>query len=171
MARIEKRSLADGTPRYKCIIRRKGAPLKTKTFRTRSLAKKWATRIEAEILDGRALPTREQERRTIADLVGRYEEEVLPAYGEHAQRRRTAHLDWWCDRLGEMPLIKVTRSVVDSALRALATGQTPTGRPAAPATRNRYLATLCHAFSVAKKRWEWIDRNPLTGLAPDAGLQ
>ena len=46
MARIEKRALADGSARYKAIIRRKGHPLKTRTFRTRAQAAAWAKRVE-----------------------------------------------------------------------------------------------------------------------------
>ena len=36
MASIVKSALKDGSPRYKAIVRRKGAPMKTKTLRTRA---------------------------------------------------------------------------------------------------------------------------------------
>ena len=52
MARVEKRRLKDGTTRYKAIIRRKGVPLKTKTFATRKQALRWATRLENKIFEG-----------------------------------------------------------------------------------------------------------------------
>lgn len=34
-------------------------------------------------------------------------------------------------------------------------------RDRSPATVNRYLAVLSHAFAVAVKEWGWLDDNPL----------
>ncbi len=47
MARIEKRTLKDGSTRYKAIIRRKDV-FKTKTFGTKKAAQRWAKRLEAK---------------------------------------------------------------------------------------------------------------------------
>lgn len=163
MARIERRELADGTLRYKVIVRRKGAPLKARTFRTQAAAAKWATKIEAAILDGRQLPSRDAERRTVADLVLAYtNREPIGETGllggnaafldlsprEQAQRIR--QLDWWAERIGDTKLAAVTPGTVRTHLEGLTT---------AAATRNRYLAALRAAFSYAEGR-EWATTNP-----------
>ena len=106
MPRIEKRRVKDGSTRYKAIIRRKGYPLKTKTFRTRAQATAWAKRVEVMILDHRALralPTWEADRRTVADLVDRYVEEILPRKPRSEPEQRY-QLQWWRDQIGSYTL-------------------------------------------------------------------
>ena len=65
MQRIEKHTLKDGTPRYKAIIRRKGAPMRTKTFRTKAQAAAWAKRLEVKIMDGRAMASWQADKKTL----------------------------------------------------------------------------------------------------------
>jgi integrase len=165
MARIEKRLLNDGSTRYKAIVRRTGAPMRTKTFRTRAQAIRWGREIDNLVDDRKALPTRVDEQRTVNDVIGRYRLEILPDLDRKGQSSRSNHLAWWSKRIGDLRVSEVGLSVIDGALRALARGETPSGKNASPATRNRYLATLRHAFSIARRRWEWIDGNPISGLA------
>ena len=165
MARIEKRQLVGGGTRYKAIVRRRGAPMRTRTFRTRAQATRWGREIDNLIDDGRSLPTATDAGRTVDDLIERYKAEIVPNFDRRGQRARSTHLDWWSARIGHLRIGEVGPSVIDSALQALARGETPSKRKASPGTRNRYLATLRHAFSVARKRWEWTDKNPLSFLA------
>lgn len=165
MATIQKSLMRDGSTRYKAIIRRKGSPIRTKTFRTRAQAARWGREIDNLIDDRRAVPAAASERRTVSDLVRKYEERILPDFDLSEQRARRNHLAWWCRRIGHLRLDEIGAAVVDDALGALAAAETPSGKPASPATRNRYLASLRHAFSIAQRRWEWVDRNPLSGMA------
>ena len=164
MARIEKHTLKDGSVRYKAIIRRKvrgRTVLRSKRFGTRKQADRWAKRLEAKILDGRQIPTLEDEHRTLDDLIERYREDVLPSLRGKGREHRDKHLAWWADRLGSRSLRHIRRSVVHEALLKLQKGDTLRGSPASPATRNRYLAALRHALSYAVRRLEWIESNPV----------
>lgn len=158
MARVEKRRLQDGTLRYKAIIRRKGAPMKTRTFRTQAQAQNWAKRIEVDLLDGRALPSGESEKRTVSDLVERYTKEVLPQK-PRSSVKQTPQIQWWGRELGSVRLRKVTPSLIAEKRDHLAR-ERESGKRRKPATVNRYLAVLSHAFSIAEKEWEWVASNP-----------
>ncbi len=164
MPMIQKRTLKDGSARWKAVIRRKGVPKRSRTFRTRAQAAAWAKRAEVRILDGRAPADPGEERRTVNDVIDEYMQRVLPGFGPRDRRKRLTHLKWWSDRLGEVRLVTLRRAMVGDALRALERGESPSGKPAAAATRNRYLATLRHAFSFAMKDLEWIPTNPLSRM-------
>ena len=164
MARIEKHTLNDGSVRYKAIIRRKvrgRTVLRSKRFGTRKQADRWAKRLEAKILDGRQIPTLEEEHRTLNDLIDRYREDVLPSLRGRGREHRDKHLTWWAERLGSQTLRHLRRSAVHEVLLKLEKGDTLSGKPASPATRNRYLAALRHALSYAVRRLEWIESNPV----------
>ena len=159
MARIEKRALSDGSSRYKAIIRRKGHPLKTKTFRTRAQAAAWAKRLEVMILDHKALPTWEANRHTVGDLVDRYIEEILPGK-PRSFREGNRQLRWWKEQIGSHTLAAATPALLSQCRGQLSRGTTRSGKGRQPATVNRYLAALSHAFTVAVKEWGWIETNP-----------
>ena len=158
MARIEKRNLADGSPRYKAIIRRKGSPLLTRTFRTKAQAQKWATSMEHDMIDEREMPSREEQRRTLGELVDRYIEEQLP--GKKSGKDQSRILTWWKGRIGDRRLIEVTPALLSEIKGELSRGRVGTSTRR-PATVNRYLAYLSHAFTVAVKEWQWLRANPM----------
>jgi len=61
-----------------------GHPTVSKTFPTRALAEEWAKLTEADMLRGAYLPRGEAERTTLADLIKRYRDDVLPSKrGKH----------------------------------------------------------------------------------------
>ena len=78
MATIEQRRGRDGQQVYRVKVRRKGAPPLTATFSKLSEAKKWAQVNEGAVLEGRHFKTAEAKRHTLADLIDRYVENVLP---------------------------------------------------------------------------------------------
>jgi len=164
MATFLKLTLDDGSPRWKAIVRRKWHPVRTRTFRTRAQSEAWAKRVEVSILDGRLVPDRSEERRTVGEVIDRYISEVVPRYPARDQKKRMTHLNWWSKRLGDVPLLGFSRSMATDGLRALDKGDSPSERPASPATCNRYLATLRHVFSFAMKELEWIPMNPVSGM-------
>lgn len=178
MARIERRTLADGTSRYKAIVRRKGAPMKTRTHRTLAAAEKWARKVENAIDDGRQLPSRDQDRRTLGELVLRYshreprkdtagaallDKDQQPELGGNAeflglstreQAKRRAQLDWWVAQMGgDRKLARVAAADIREALAGAALD----GK--GPATLNRYLAALRAAFTFAEGLG-WVTTNP-----------
>lgn len=140
MATIVKKTMADGTTRYQAVVRRIGK-LKKKTCRTHAAAVRWATSTEAKIQDGVELPSADDERRTVSQTIAAYLlAGVLDNLRSAPERRR--HLEWWGERIGSVRLRDLSRDQVRMQLAALESGETPTGRPAGPATRRRYLASL-----------------------------
>lgn len=77
MATIEERG--DGRSKtYRVKVRRKGYPLKTKTFDRYADAKRWAHEVEHQIDSGSAVWEKEAERTTLGEALTRYAEEVTP---------------------------------------------------------------------------------------------
>lgn len=148
MATIETREGTKGV-RYRAVVRLEGQ-VQRATFRTKSEAKKWAARIEAGIVEGKHLPAPEAKRKSVADLVERYERTVLA--GKRKDAKRCAR--FWSDRLGTLKLARLTPARVAEVRDELAETR-------APATVNRYLAALSHACTVAEREWGWLAANPL----------
>ena len=78
MATIEQRTGKDGQPVYRVKVRRKGQPAQTATFLKLAEARKWAQVTEGAVLAGRHCGPRDAKKRTLADLVDRYTQDVLP---------------------------------------------------------------------------------------------
>ena len=72
MAAIDKRTHASGTVTYRVRIRMSGSPSITESFPTRREAKEWASKMEAEVRQGRYFGTEERKERTFAELADRY---------------------------------------------------------------------------------------------------
>jgi len=159
MATITGRVNGDGTTRWEVQVRLRGHPAATARFERKTDAKKWAAQTEAAIREGRYFPTAEARRHTLADLLDRYIKDVLPA--KKNARAQRPHFDWWRAELGALRLTEVTAARIGEARDKLAA--TPTNRgPRSPASVNRYLAALSHAFTVAVKDWQWTETNPVT---------
>lgn len=159
MATIQKRETKAGAS-YTVTVRKRGAKPQTATFRRLTDAKKWARQTEAAIEEGRFFNTAEARRRTVADLIERYVEDVLPTKSAAAQKKQAPQLAWWASELGHLSLVDCTPSALVAARDGLAKGMTSRGRRS-PATVNRYLAILSHAFTKAVREWEWLTVNPM----------
>ena len=78
MASIEKRQGSDGKPQYRVKIRLKGAAPQSATFTRKLDANRWAQSTEAAIRDGRYFSTSEARKRTLTELLDKYEKKVVP---------------------------------------------------------------------------------------------
>jgi integrase len=92
MAMIRKRENEDGTISYQAVVRKLGFPHVSKTFSTKTRAKKWAKRIEVGIEDGNA-PSTEASRTTLKEALERYKREVTPK--KKGARREQNRVDAW----------------------------------------------------------------------------
>ena len=99
MATVESRQTPDGKKAYRVKIRLKGFPTQTATFERRTDAKAWAQATEAAIKEGRHFKTAEAKKHTLADLIERYRQDVLPKKSRDAQRNQGCHLTWWDQQL------------------------------------------------------------------------
>ena len=121
------------------------------SFRTKTEAKQWATSVENKINQNEYLPSSEAKRRTVEDMLERYRTHELPNKSD--KRNTTRYLDFWIAEIGNRKLATVSRATVielrDDMVKAKS-----------PATVNRYVATLRHAFKLAVVDWEWVGKNP-----------
>lgn len=160
MATIRERANSDGTPSYQVIVRLKGFPAQRATFTRKTDAKRWAQDTESAIRDGRHFRTNEAKRHTLAELIDRYVEDVLPTKPRSVEKQ-TAQLEWWKTRLGAYTLADVTPALITECRDELLRGVTYKGTKRGPATVVRYLAALSHALSIAVREWGWLDDSPM----------
>ena len=162
MASITRRKQSNGATAYRAQIRMKGRPSLSATFERLTDAREWCASTEAAIREGRYLSRTEAMRHTVAEMLGRYERDILPRKRAWSKGQRK-QLSWWKSRLGNICLADVSAAMIAEARDALAATpvkQGKTEKPRTAAAVNRYMAALSHAFTVACNDWDWIADNP-----------
>jgi integrase len=162
VATISKRTTQTGV-RYIAQVRLKGHPPQSRAFERKTDARDWAQETEANIRSGRASGLATSQRHTLAELVDKYVEEVLPnklaiaaSYGQH--------LAWWRDRLGAHPLSELRSELIEAAYRQLLREPGSTGRRRSATTANRYLISLSSCLTFGRKKLKWLSVNPASGV-------
>ena len=159
MATIRKRigeKAGKKTTKWQAMIRRGGHRPFSKTFKTKTEAEAWATAVENSINRDEFVPSPESRRRTVSDMLERYSKTELPKKADSTNEKR--YIKFWTDEIGGCKLGAVTRSQIVELRDQMAESKSP-------ATVNRYLATLRHAFRVAMTDWEWCARSPCQKIA------
>lgn len=180
MASIRERVSADGKKSFHVQVRLQGFPPQTKSFDTKTEAKRWAQYVETELRAGRYMPVARAQRRTVKDMLEEYRQRVLIPLKPKRVRDQGPQLDWWISKIGHYSLADITAEPIGRARDELLTKPIPSpakrppadgdgsvmvkGKPKlrAPATAVRYMAVLSHAFNVAVKEWEWLPASPMT---------
>lgn len=157
MATIRERVNSKGERSYQAMVRLKGAPTQTVTFERKTDAKRWVQSVESAIREGRHFKTSISKKRTLAELIERYIEDVLPRRPKSINARGR-QLRWWKQELGYLSLADITPDTLGKTRDKLHKGRKA-------ATVVRYLAALSHAFSVACNEWGWLENNPLKKVA------
>lgn len=152
MATIEKRTTQDGKTSYRVKIRLKGHPVQSATFDRLTDAKKWAASTESAIRENRHFKLAEAKKHTFNDLVIRYSSEILPEYNERERKERKSKLEWWSNGIGHLLLADITPATISERKFQL---------DRSPATIDKYLKNLSHAFNTAVNEWGWLDENPV----------
>lgn len=160
MAYIQERKTDDGKTHYRVQVRLKGTPTVSATFERKTDAKMWAQQTEASIRDGRHFKTSESKKHTVAALVDRYIENVIPTKPKNA-KACTAQLLWWRAQVGHCLLADLSPSLIAEHRDKLLKGKTSKGTLRSPSTVVRYLAALSHALSIAVREWAWMDESPM----------
>lgn len=161
MATIEERTSKNGETTYRVKVRLKGEKPQEATFKRKSDAKKWAGSIEAAIREGRHFRCVEAKRRTLAELIDKYIDNVLPHKSESMQSAQKNQLLWWKEKAGYSLLADFTTQIIGTLREELSKETTNGGKKRTTATVNRYLAALSHVLSTAVNEYEWIETNPL----------
>jgi len=147
MASIRKRTNKDGTSSYRVDVRLKGFPPQRATFK--------------RLTDAKNFKTAEARKHTFCDLADRYIKETLPKKSASAQENQKPQIQWWKKQIGHYTLADVTAAQITACRERLLTESNERGRILGPATVNRYLAALSHAFNVAVNEWGWLEDSPL----------
>ncbi len=152
MGTIRQRVSKSGATTYAAVVRIKGHPPAYASFKRKSDAESWIKETEASIRMGLFHPKQEARKHTVAELIDRYTEEILPA--KKGAVKQAGQLRWWKKRLGAYSLANLSPALISEAKSELAKGR-------GPATVNRYLAALSHACTVALREWQWLDDHPV----------
>lgn len=165
MACVRVRKNKEGkTIGYQAIIRLKdGFPDQSKVFPTKQEAKDWAKQEEAKRRLGLHFPN-QQKLHTLAELIGRYIETILPTEPKDAYNK-LRQLNWWKEKLGAYALQHLTPDLIAKHRQELAKGLTPRGNVRTSATVNRYLAALSVVLTYGVKECGWLAENPALKVA------
>jgi integrase len=155
---IYKRTRKDGTVSYTVRIRKYGLEI-NKSFPTLTMAKEWKRQTEVDAAQRKFIRRSEAEKHTLAELLDRYERDVLRLKKLNTIKGQLGHLKYWRDRLGRYSLAELEESTLipDEQSMLLSSGRL---QQRSPATVNRFFALLRHAFSKGQE-WRWCESNPV----------
>ena len=100
-----------GKKSYKAVLKRNGHILKTRTFKTKTLARAWIQRVEGDrdLLDAFGSDGASM---TLDTLIDQYRE------ARSCDSSRETHLAWWSSRFGDRRLLELRPRHIDDALDA-----------------------------------------------------
>jgi len=143
MASIRKSKTANGY-RFYVQIRLEGHPQQSKTFSKLSDAKQWSVVAENEIRKGYFVSTDDAEKLTVANILDRYSDEVLPQ--QKSKRQSISSSRIIKSHIGDYSLLKLSRSVCasyrDKRLQTVS-----------PSTVKKEISLLSRVINVAIKDW------------------
>jgi integrase len=164
MATIHERKNKTGQVKYTVEIRIKGHPPQSATFERKTDAKLWAQKTEADIRAGKHFGITESKKKTVADMVDRYIQDILPHRRSDAANVKR-HLEWWKSKLGHYRLSDLKPPLIAEYRDRLLSEKSPKAKneeeKRSAATVVRYLTSLSVAVSYAVKEWGWMEENPV----------
>src|ERR1700691_1939986 len=145
---------------YRVRIRMKSGQCFDRSFKSKTLAKKWKRDMESAIEHDRYEFTNPATKHTLAELIDLYIHRVLPSKPKNA-KNTLRHLLWWKQELGHFLLAQIRPSLIAEKRDELLAGFVGDSKLRSPSTVVRYLSSLSHVFSKAVKEWEWLRENPV----------
>jgi len=122
------------------------------------LAEAILAKIRVTLVEGRFFDRLEEQDRTFAELMERYLTEYSVRKAPKSQKRDAQCVHHLLPFFGDKTLAEVTpRLVTEYKLMRRVTAK--------PATVNKELWLMRHAFNVASREWEWCRVNPLRGVS------
>ncbi|MBK1721943.1 tyrosine-type recombinase/integrase [Thiocystis violacea] len=163
------RKLTDGRAKpWQVRITRKGQTLPPNYFRTKTEAKGFAAKVEADFDRWSKVLGGELRKHTLADLIDRYMQ-----VHDGKDHNLSSRLGWWRDRYGDVTLAEFTADTAREALASLemervGRGSHPAGensKPRSGSTINRYKSALSACFKAGLDRgWYGLKDNPFAGV-------
>ena len=68
--------------------------------------------VEGEIIAGRHFPESTSKKHTLAELLARYDREIVPTLAPSTQRTQRQRITFWSQRLGHKSLSDITKADV-----------------------------------------------------------
>jgi len=173
LAVIEKRERKKGTV-YRVKVRVQGMPPQERSFTRLTDAKAWANQTEAAMRlgDFRSTAT-EAKKRTLADVIKKYREEILIHKALSSQRAENTYLKFWERELGVYAISFLSPEIISKKVAMLThagdervqlkEGQKP-AKPKSRKTVKLYRDNLEMLLKHAQK-WGWLGKNnPMDGV-------
>jgi len=113
--------------------------------------------MEGEIIAGRHFPT-SKPKHTLSELLDRYVQAIMPRKTLETQRSHRAVVLFWRKKLGHKLLQDITKADVIAFRNEIS-------KTSAPATIQKYLIILSHAFNIAIREYGWLDHNPVNSVS------
>lgn len=135
-------------------IRKRGFPAQVKTFRTRSEAEAWATVTESEMVRGVWQNRTEAERTTVADLLDRYAEEVLPSLKGGARELSRVHV--LREALGKYSLVALSSAAIAQYRDMRLASDSRRGGKISAQTVKHEISLLHRALKKGAQEWGMI---------------
>lgn len=156
------RKLPSGS--YNVQVRREGHPPVSDTFKTKTEAKTWATKIEADMDTGKHYGF--SRVRTLADAIDAFNKSAATIKTDDDRKR---HLAWWRTAYGGRKLFHFTADVIDEGREKLATENIEENAKRAPRHRSpqtvrHYLMSLSGCMEFARRKKRWIEKNPVSDV-------
>ncbi len=152
MATLVKRRRANGSIAYRVQDRTTGYPSLSKSFSTLKAAREYRRKIEADRQAGMAGIRRgRQTLRECADAFMATPDFQTRKSISDARRQ----IEWWCERMGQLPLSAVTPDLVASYLHTLEVSGL------SGSTVNSYRAMLARLYRFAIRTRRWLDTSPV----------
>ena len=148
MATINSREDQDGiTIGWQAIVRRKGHPSQTKTFRAKKEAEAWARSIESEMDRGVWRDRSEAEGTTLKECLDRYSQEIIPTKKGDGRRELGFLRQWQARSIACRFMAAIDGQDVAASIQEMeAEGKSAN-------TIRLHLALLSHLFELARKEW------------------
>ena len=100
-----------GEDRITAVVRIKGSPRYSATFRSLKVARDWSQRLEVAIKEGRHFKENESERHTLKDLADRFISELEDNQFKSLHEYRII-MRWWANHIGHLKLSEVTPALI-----------------------------------------------------------
>jgi integrase len=159
MATINAYTSKTGVTTYRVRVQRKGHKVQTATLPSLREARRYATMVEGEIIAGRHFPESTSKKHTLAELLARYDREIVPTLAPSTQRTQRQRITFWSQRLGHKSLSDITKADVVAVKEDL------TRRGRAAGTIHHYIGTLSHALTIAIREHDWLTHNVVSTIA------
>jgi integrase len=151
MATIETRTSKSGAVSYRAKVRHKGCRSLSASFPRKTDAKKWATQVESDLLQGKHFKYSKSKQHTLHDAIDLYGEEIFDQLKD--PYTRINHLKFWAKMFGDMSLADIQATHIRNERVKLR-------NQCSDSTANRYVASLSALFSFTCKELEWLEDNP-----------